>query len=136
MSKNFMTLPQALSRVAQLPRTARPITGTPFVPPTERAAEELAKTAGSLTAVANGLLTRVGVQVDWNISTPWVGPEVVRWTHRTSLWTKMIEVRFSTVAPPGGVVFILSLKPPLSPEDIAMSADTHMMLLNLARKEN
>lgn len=134
MSKNFMTLPQALSRVAQLPRAARPIKGKPFVPPTERAAEELAKTAGSLTSVANGTITRVGVG-DWSISTPWEGPEVVRWTHRMSLWTKMIEVRFGAVAPPGGVVFILSLKPPLSPEDIAMSADTHMMLLNLARKE-
>jgi hypothetical protein len=106
-----------------------------FTPPTERAAEILAQTGGTVMGVANGHLTRVGVQVGWNINTPWEGPEVVRWTHRASLWTKMIEVRFSTETPPGGVVFILSLKPPLSPEDIALSADTHMMLLNLARKE-
>lgn len=131
MSKNFMTLPQALSRVAQGQGNK------PFTPPTERAAEELAKTAGSLTSVANGRITRVGVQADWDISTPWAGSELTRWTQRTSMWTKMIVVSFyQTHWEPTLAAFTLSLKPPLSAEDIAMSADTHMMLLNLACKEN
>lgn len=108
----------------------------PFTPPTERAAEELAKTAGSLTSVANGRITRVGVQVGWDISTPWAGQELRHWNQRVSTWSKSIVVSFYHM--PGThhtAAFVLNLALPLSPEDIAMSADTHMMLLNLARKE-
>ena len=112
---------------------------TPFIPAGERAAVELAKTGGSLSAVANGSLIRVSAGPhEWDISKPWNGRELTGWTKRWSNWTKMITVTFYVeLSSSAGKLptFTLALKPPLTDEEVALSADTHMLLLNLARVE-
>ena len=110
-----------------------------FTPAGELAARELAKSGGSLNAVANGRLIRISAgPTDWDVSTPWQGRELVSWAKRFSNWDKMITVTFyvelsSTNNPLP--TFTLALKPPLTDEDVANAADTYMMLLNLARTE-
>lgn len=112
---------------------------TPFIPAGERAAVELAKTGGSLSAAANGRLIRISAgPQDWAVSTPWHGRELVDWAKRYSNWDKMITVTFYVELSSSAnklPTFTLALKPPLTDDEVALSADTHMLLLNLARVE-
>lgn len=106
------------------------------VPITELAARELDKSAGSLSSVPNGRLIRIsGSDKDWDISTEWQGREINGWKKRVSHWDKMITITFHIDANPQLPIFTLALKPPLTDEEVATSADTYMMLLNLARQE-
>lgn len=112
---------------------------TVFLPASERAAQELAKTAGSLNSVANGRLIRISAgPQDWDMASPWLGRELVGWSKRFSNWDKMITVSFYVELSSNMAklpTFTLSLKPPLTDDEVARAADTYMMLLNLARKE-
>jgi hypothetical protein len=140
----FVTLPQALVAVQrQMVDQARVAKYPPrkpgFTPVSDIAARELGANGGSLTAVANGRLIRISAgPQDWDVGREWVGREITGWSKRTSLWDKMITVSFHidlTSSLSKLPMFTLALKPPLTDEEVAMAAETYMMLLNLQRKE-
>ena len=110
-----------------------------FTPAGELAARELAKSGGSLSAVANGRLIRISSSDrDWDVSAPWQGREITSWAKRISLWDKMITVSFYVELSSSAAklpTFTLALKPPLTDEEVTNAAETYMMLLNLARTE-
>jgi hypothetical protein len=132
----FMTLQQAMK---QQGLSTRPPGAPQFMPVTERAAQELAKSGGSLNAVANGRLIRISAgSNDWDVAAPWLGRELVGWNKRYSNWDKMITVSFHVELSTNMAklpTFTLALKPPLTDDEVARAADTYMMLLNLARTE-
>lgn len=109
----------------------------PFVHPTEVAAAALG-TRGSLNEVANGHVMKLGHNEGWDMGQEWVGRELVRYTYRESLWDRSVRIVFDWQSGTGAFMpgFTLSLHPPLSKEEIERSAETHMMLLNLMRKES
>ena len=109
----------------------------PFVHPTEVAAAALG-TRGSLNDVANGHVQKMGHNDAWDMGQEWVGRELVVYNYRESLWDKSIRVSFNWRSGTGAGMpgFTLSLHPPLTKEEIERSAETHMMLLNLMRKES
>lgn len=147
MATKFMTLGQAqLMRTAQQLAAATPLGApftqvkiNPFIPAGERAAVELAKTGGSLNAVANGRLIRISAgPQDWEISTPWRGREITSWAKRYSNWDKMITVSFYVELSSSAAklpTFTLALKPPLTDDEVTGAAEVYMSLLNLARTE-
>lgn len=109
----------------------------PFVHPTEVAAAALG-TRGSLNDVANGHVQKMGHTDAWDMGREWVGRKLASFNYRESLWDKSIRVTFFWMASNGTGMpgFTLSLHPPLTKEEIERSAETHMMLLNLTRKES
>jgi hypothetical protein len=145
MATQFTTLPQALQRVKALAKsqgstmTAHPtrVGQNLFIPANERAALELAKSGGSLNAVANGRLIRISSSdKDWDIGTPWHGREITSWSRRTSLWDKMITISFYVELTSSAAklpTFTLALTPPLTDEEVTRAAEVYMSLLNLAR---
>ena len=103
----------------------------------ELAAQELAKTGGSLSSAAHGRLICISAGPnEWNVGTPWKGKEIGSWNQWRSNWDKMITVAFYAEA---GTIklptFTLALDPETPPEEVARAAETYMMLLNLARVE-
>ncbi|CAB4241126.1 hypothetical protein UFOVP228_28 [uncultured Caudovirales phage] len=117
----------------------RPAGVRAFTPVGELAARELSKSGGSLNSVANGRLIRISMgSNDWDVTAPWQGRELVGWNKRYSNWDKMITVTFYVDLSSSQAklpTFTLSLKPPLTDEEVANAADTYMLLLNLARTE-
>lgn len=110
----------------------------PFVHPTEVAAAALGA-RGSLNEVANGHVQKMGHTEAWDMGQEWVGRELIAFRHKESLWDRSIRVTFmcqlnaeNKTMP----VFTLSLHPPLTKEEIERSAECHLVLLNLMRKES
>lgn len=114
--------------VTRTPRTA-------FTPAGDQMANMLAKTGGTLTPLKHGMLMKVDAGV-WDMARPWYGRELTQWKMRYSLWDKGIHVDFGYKLNATGsfyVVFKLDLAPPMTEEDVAQTADTYMMILNMRR---
>lgn len=112
---------------------------TRFVPATEVAAAELAKTGGSITSVPDGRLIRISNGTDqWDMDRPWHGRELTSWTPRKSVWGHVVIVQFYVELSVGSArlpTFSLTLKQPITDAEIADAANTYIMLLNLRRKD-
>jgi hypothetical protein len=103
---------------------------------TNIAADALAQTRGSLNDVVHGSVMKMGHTEPWDMSREWIGRALVEWKARESLWDRSIRVTFSCAlssSSAGMPLFTLSLKPPVSDEEVARSAETHMLLLNMTR---
>lgn len=121
-----------------MPRPPLFIPRQPFTSITNVAADALAKTRGSLNDVVHGEVRKIGRDGAWPMDRAWTGPELASWSHRESLWDKSIRVNFMGKLSNEHVplpIFTMTLKPPLTKEEIERSAECHMMLLNMMRKE-
>jgi hypothetical protein len=103
-------------------------------------AHALDENNGSLVNIPFGHLIRVAMShEEWDIGKEWTGREITFWTKRVSLWDKAIKVSFnarlSSEASAYLPLFYLTLDPALSEADVALAADSYMMMLNLRRKE-
>ncbi len=108
-----------------------------FTPAGDQMATHLAQTGGTLTPLRNGRIVKLGFG-EWDMARAWNGREIVNWKHTHSLWDKGIHITFYGMAHASEMrlpTFKLELKPPLTDEEIAQTAQTYMMILNLRREE-
>lgn len=84
---------------------------------------------------APGTVQRVTAGAPHDMSKPWRGRELTWYKANVSLWTKTIRINLGWVGADGAKYpeFTVTLAPPMTEEEMNMSAETYMMALNVRR---
>jgi hypothetical protein len=106
--------------------------------PISDVAEELAKTAGSLTHAVSGTVWRASSIKSWDMQNEWHGQELVCYTVRHSTWGDSTRIALYDTRTPSMLTvpaFYVHIDGKLTEEETAQMAEVYMMALNLRRVE-
>ena len=112
----------------------------PYTTTIEALAAVLEKNRGAINHTEDGTLIRVtgaAAARPWDMDRMWYGRELDGYRVRKSLWDKTALITFyctvQTMSPKEMPAFTLRLKLPLTDEEIATTADSYLMILNMRR---